>query len=386
MKNLLTYDDAIRICNAYNNENFYKNETLIEGYKVVTFNYFMCAPEWFEIPIASDLDLSAYDMRGITFVFNKDGSIFQRYLMLPKFFNFNQIEQTTLENLKEKEISYVTVKEDGSLIGFMKLPNGNVFAKTKNGFSNEQCENSMKLYNENLSIKRFVNDMIDLGFTPLFEYVAFDNRIVLKYKERELRLIGIRSNENGDFIHSSQFKNSLSRYGILGIDAVNIETLDELIERCKTEKNIEGYVVYFTDNTIVKFKTSWYFNAHAIRTENVFREDYIVKKYLTETLDDVMQELDREYDKDAFEFIDMIIIATNNWIHHINNLTDELVKLYNGNFTEFATKYNRKPFFNFAKIKLLNPKDYKEKRTEYMLFNTRKLNMARNIIEKFKNK
>lgn len=386
MKNILTYENALKICNAYNNENFYSNTTIIGGYKVITFNYFMCAPEWFETPILSQPELSAYDMRGITFVFNKDGSLFRRYLMLPKFFNYNQIEQTSLENLKKKEISYVTIKEDGSLIAFMQLPNGKIFAKTKNGFSNEQSENAMKLYRENPSIRLFVNDMVNLNKTPLFEYVAPDNRIVLKYKEKELRLIGLRYNETEEFIHSSQIQYTAIKYGISYINSINIQTIEELIERCKNEQNTEGYVVYFTDGSIVKFKTDWYFNAHGIRTENIFREDYIIEKYLTESLDDVMQELDRDYDKDAFDFIDKVIKGVNNWKKHINELSNELITLYTGDFIEFATKYNRKPFFNLVKIKLLNPEEYNNKCIEFMIYNTRKLNMARNIIEKFKDK
>jgi len=391
----ITYEDALALCKAYKDENFYKTETVIEGYKVVTFNYFMCAPEWFETPLPHRPEIKAYDMRGVTFVFNTDGTLFRQYLMLPKFFNVNQIEDTTFENIKDLPIRHVAFKEDGSLIAFMKLPNGSIFAKTQKGFTNQQSIEALKIYKENIGIKRFVDDMLSLDMTPLFEYVSYDNRIVLKYNEKKLILLGVRVNDftvsgdKGTFIPAVQIKDTVKRYGIPAIEESNISTIDELMEEVKERKNVEGFVVYFDNGSIVKFKTHWYFVAHGIRTESIFREDYVIKNYLEDTLDDATQELSHIDDKDAFDFIETVKGATDNWINHINKFTDDLVKCYegyDGDFGKFATENYRKPFFNLGRIKLLSSEEYKEKRNEFMLFNIRRLNMAKNIVEKFKNK
>ena len=187
MNYIITYEDALRICEAYKNFNFYKTETLIDGYKVVTFNYFICDYNMFANPLKDGSGINAFDMRGVTFVFNEDGTLYKRFLMLKKFFNVNQVAETQFDVLKDKKIKNVTMKEDGSLIAFMQLPNGKVFAKTQAGFTNEQSIASLKIYEDDIYVKNFVNSALTEDFTPLFEYVAYDNRIVLKYSGRGLR-------------------------------------------------------------------------------------------------------------------------------------------------------------------------------------------------------
>ena len=162
---IITYEDAVRICEAYKNFNFYKTEHMFGNYKVVTFNYFMCDPKWFSLPLREAPEINAYDMRGVTFVFNEDGTLYKRFLMLPKFFNVNQIEETQFNVIKDKKIKHVTIKEDGSLIAFMQLPNGKVFAKTQAGFTNEQSIQALKLYESNEKIHSFVNIALKQGFT-----------------------------------------------------------------------------------------------------------------------------------------------------------------------------------------------------------------------------
>jgi len=179
MKYQITYEDASRIAEAYQNFNFSATTHMFEGYKVTTFNYFMCDYKNFVRPLENEPHINARDMRGVTFVFNEDGTLYKRFLMLEKFFNVNQVEETQLNVLKNKKIKYVTVKEDGSLIAFMQLPNGKIFAKTQAGFTNEQASNAMQLYNHQRGVKKLVDDALKVGMTPLFEYVAFDNRIVL---------------------------------------------------------------------------------------------------------------------------------------------------------------------------------------------------------------
>ena len=110
MKYQLTYNDALKICEAYKNFNFYKTEHMFGNYKVVTFNYFLCDYRNFVMPLREDPSINAMDMRGVTFVFNEDGTFYKRFLMLKKFFNVNQVEETQISVLKNKKIKYVLIK------------------------------------------------------------------------------------------------------------------------------------------------------------------------------------------------------------------------------------------------------------------------------------
>jgi T4 RnlA family RNA ligase len=389
MNYIITYEDALRICDAYRNFNFYKTEHMFDKYKVVTFNYFMCDPKWFSMPLREAPEINAYDMRGVTFVFNEDGTLYKRFLMLPKFFNVNQVEETQMNLIKDKKIKHVTIKEDGSLIAFMQLPNGEIFAKTQAGFTNEQSIQALKLYKSNEKIRSYVNDVLKAGFTPLFEYVAFDNRIVLKYTERELRLIGLRNNGNGNYTSAADMDADIA-YGIRTILTTKIDSISELENLMETAEDMEGVVVEFEDGQLVKWKTQWYFNLHGIRTMHVFREDYIIKNYLMDTLDDVTQELNMTDDADAFTFIEKVKNTTNNWSSYIEDNVNELVDAYNsefyfGHWTKFATDKHKNPFFRLAKVKIEKPKEYRKFKKDYMLNAARHLQRAKQIIEKYEN-
>lgn len=390
MKYQLTYEDAVKICKAYKNFNFYPTETRIDNFKVVTFNYFLCDYRYFVTPLREEPEINARDMRGVTFVFNEDGTLYKRFLMLEKFFNLNQVEETQFHILKDKKIKNITVKEDGSLIAFMNLPNGKVFAKTQAGFSNEQSLEAMKIYNANVKIANFVNDSLKQNFTPLFEYVAFDNRVVLKYTGRELRLIGIRHNETGNY-HPAHNTSAEIMYGIRAIERMEgLFTLEQLVDKMKSSVDIEGIVIQFEDNQLVKIKTDWYFNLHGIRTVNIFREDFVIEHYLSETLDNATQELNMTDDADAFAFIERVKKAVHNWSDHIEKNVDILVDTYTdpkgfyfGNWSKFATDKHKSAFFGLARKKIENPEDYKRYKIGYMLNASKHLMEAKKIVEKW---
>jgi len=387
LKYQITYEDAVRISNAYKNFNFYPTEHVIDGYKIVTFNYFLCDYNYFVMPLRESPEINARDVRGVTFVFNLDGTIYKRFLMLEKFFNVNQVEETQIHLLKDKKIKYITVKEDGSLIAFMNLSNGKVFAKTQGGFTNEQSIAANEMYSKDENLKEFVDETLEAGFTPLFEYVAYNNRIVLKYSGRELRLIGIRDNKYGEYISAIE----LSENKVLKIPYIktmDVMSLEELETLMKTATDIEGAVVEFEDGMMAKMKSTWYWNLHNIRTVNIFREDYIIRNYLEETLDDATQELNMLDDADAFKFIERVKTAVTNWANYIEENVNALVTEYNSSFyfknwVKFATDKHKSGFFGLARNKIENPEEYIKYKINYMLKATKHLNEAKNIVEKW---
>jgi T4 RnlA family RNA ligase len=384
----LTYEDALKLCEAYKNFNFYKTEHMFGNYKVVTFNYFLCDYKNFIKPLENDSTINGLDMRGVTFVFNEDGTLYKRFLMLKKFFNVNQVEETQLSLLKNKNIKHVTVKEDGSLIAFMQLPNKQIFAKTQAGFTNEQSSNAMQLYNHQRGVKKMVDNALEVGMTPLFEYVAYDNRVVLKYATKELRFIGARDNKYGEYFSSAEFKCD-STPEVPFVKTMQFNSLDEIDIMMKSSTDMEGVVVEFEDGQLVKWKTTWYFNLHGIRTVNIFREDFVIKNYLEETLDDATQELNMTDDADAFKFIAIVKEAINRWAANIDVNVDILVTeyaapFYFNNWAKFATDKHTSKYFGLARKKIEQPENYIKHKIGYMLNATKHLYDAKHIIEKWK--
>ena len=390
MKYQLTYEDALKMCEAYKNFNFFKSEHMFGPYKAVTFNYFLCEYNYFVKPLEKEPHINGRDMRGVTFVFNEDGTLYKRFLMLEKFFNVNQVEETQIHLLKAKKITNVTSKEDGSLIAFMNLPNGEVFAKTQGGFTNEQSKAAMQLYHTQIGVKEFIDEALLQNYTPLFEYVSFDNRIVLKYTTKELRLIGLRENIDADFYSAVDLAKFNKCVNIPSVKSMKFNSLDEIEELMKTAIDMEGVVVEFDDGQMVKWKTAWYFNLHGIRTVNIFREDFVIKNYLLETLDDATQELNMTDDADAFKFIEYVKKAVMNWSDYIENEVDVLYHLYvdegtfyHNNYIKFATDKHREKFFGLAKVKIERPEIYMKRKLDYMIDQTKHLMDAKRIVEKF---
>lgn len=389
MKYQITYEDALRICEAHKNFNFYKTEYRIQEYRIVTFNYFLCEYKHFISPLENEAGIHARDMRGITFVFHLDGTLYKRFLMLEKFFNINQVEETQYDVIKNKKIKHITIKEDGSLVAFMELPNGEIFVKTQGGFNNDQCVAAMKIYEKDFHLRSFIKTCLYEGFTPLFEYVAFDNRIVLKYSTRQLKLIGIRNNESGEYYSSADLVSTrpTDLFFIDYIRSIKNISIDVLIQKAKTEENIEGWVVEFEDGQLVKLKSEWYFRLHGIRTESIFREDYVIQNYLNETLDDVLSELNAKEDVDAFAFVERVKSAVINWSNFIDESVEKLHKLYNTKYVmdwvKFATEQHKSAFFMLGKVRIERPEEYMIEKVRFMLNQANKLHKAKFIVEKW---
>ena len=315
---LLNYADAKSIVEKYNSEKFYFSSHKIDSYNIITCNYFLCDFTDFDLPLPEKPEVKAFDMRGVTFIFDSDGSLWKTFYMLPKFFNINQVESTKYERIKDKMIISVSEKEDGSLIAFMGLPNGEIFSKTIGGFTNDQSIESLSIVEKTPYFKEWIKSITDKGDTPLFEYVSPSNRIVLEYKKTELRFIGIRTAEIGFIPASLISKFSIPEF-VHVISNQNFE-IDELLEKAKVEEKKEGWVLQFEDGQLLKIKTKWYYTFHFLITENIFREDHIIYYYINEKIDEIISQLNPRIDKYLIDQINKTTKSIDNFRSHINYL------------------------------------------------------------------
>jgi len=265
----------------------------------------------------------------------------------------------------------------------MNTPDRIVFAKTIGSFDNEQSNAAMKLYNDNPEMAITINAYLYMGFTPLFEYVSWDNRIVLKYGAPELRLLGMRNNKTGEFVPGYRVENPRCKFAA----PLEGKTLDELIEMSKTEEDVEGWVVEFEDGQFIKLKLEWYFNLHGIRTMNVFREDWVIKNYLEENLDDAIGQLDEKEDVDAFKFMDRVTKAVDNYITVIDKGVAKLVKIYedkyNSDWNAYATFNNNEAFFGLSVTAIQSPETYNKKKIDFIINKTKHLNKSKFFVDKW---
>lgn len=347
MSKLITYDQCIELCNLPESP-FYETKTMIDGFDVSTFNYRLAQWSDFAKPFGEESDITGYELRGLTFVFNKDGSLFKRYLLLKKFFNLNQVPETLYDRVKNFKIINVNNKEDGSLATFIKLPNGKVVGKSKVGFTNPHSEGINRVYNTNAKIRNFVNDCLDKDIVPIFEYVAPFNRIVLKYSKEELILLKLRDNKTGKYLDIKD----------VDIKKADFEThtLDDIIELSKTVENKEGWVIQMEDIDI-KIKSEWYMRLHGLLTDDLYKENVLIKHILNDDIDDVISKIPED-EKDSIDRINALISVVRNEIkektEYYKNEFDKYKEL---SIKEYAIKYRKN---NEDAHFILNMKNYEK--------------------------
>ena len=303
-----TYEQAKELCSG-EDAPFYESKMVVDGFNVSVFNYRLAQYKDFANPIPEKPELKGYEMRGLTFVFNEDGSLFNRYVLLEKFFNLNQVPDSLYSVVKNYKIKFVNNKEDGSIASFIKLPNGKVIGKSKMGFDNDQADGINRVYKTNKEVKSLVDWSLDNNIVPVFEYVAPNNRIVLRYPSEELILLRLRDNVTGKHI---DIRDHLDKVGSIRVAPFEdeIKDLDHLIELNATQVDKEGSIVTCEDehgrDFFFKLKTPWYMSLHGLLTDDLYREHIIIGYILDDKIDDILGQIPED-EKEAHIRINKII-------------------------------------------------------------------------------
>ena len=303
-----TYEQALELCSG-EEAPFYESKMVVDGFNVSVFNYRLAQYKDFANPIPEKPELKGYEMRGLTFIFNEDGSLFNRYVLLEKFFNLNQVPESLYSVVKNYKIKFINNKEDGSIASFVKLPNGKIIGKSKMGFDNDQADGINRVYKTNKEVKSLVDWALNNNIVPIFEYVAPNNRIVLRYPSEELILLRLRDNVTGKHI---DIRNHLDKVGSIRVAPFedDVRDLDHLIELTATQVDKEGSIVTCEDEMgrdfFFKLKTPWYCERHGLLTEDLYREHIIIGYILDDKIDDILGQIPED-EKEAHERINKII-------------------------------------------------------------------------------
>lgn len=184
--------------------------------------------------------------RGIVFD-EKTGEIIS--LPLHKFFNVNQIEETQYHLISEQD-AVIYEKLDGSMIHFF-VHNGVLEASTARSSTNSYSLEALSLANK-FGITNLILDTINQGFTPVFEFVAPKNQIVVRYEQPRLVYLVSRNRSTGEYLVEGKFPDKAKSYSFKFSDVFNNLNTTEF----------EGYVCHLANKMIVKVKTPWYMERH----------------------------------------------------------------------------------------------------------------------------
>jgi len=209
----------------------------------------------------------------------------------PKFFNWGELDpeeqarlaRLTAGTLPGNGIECVAEKLDGSLI-IAYWWQGRWWAATRGSFTSPQAKAAQPLLDD-LAAQHpgfFVR-----GWTYLFELLHPRNRIVLNYGQRhELVVLGGVCNEDGTPLVLDTLYRTASREGMPGPEHASGpaygRSLDDLFANARAHAGgIEGWVVTWTDGTMVKVKTDWYLALH--RTLSGFTPERVREALLAGT-------------------------------------------------------------------------------------------------------
>lgn len=341
MRFIPSYDEAVAICQR--NPVFYETKHKVHGYDVSVFNYRLATYDDFRSE-------NAFEMRGLTFVFNSDGTLYKRFLGLHKFFNVNETEITQAHDIKDYEVVNVSNKLDGSMITFIELPDGEIVAKTKNAFDADQATRAMKIFSDDEVLKSFIREQFDKGHCVFFEYTSPLNRIVIKYSVSSLSLIKIRDGLTGEYLFSESVPEGLK---VAENETFEFTSLDDLMKDYETLEDKEGSVITFKkpdgEQLLVKVKTADYFAKHHLMTEFIYQENVIVEMILNETIDDMLSLVE---DDEVRERINGLIKIVQTKFREEVERAQKFIDLYNEvpeeSPKEFYMKNSGQPGFNDA--------------------------------------
>lgn len=357
---ILKYDVLKNITN--DSEIFYSRVEELGNYTVEHFTY----------RLASFSDFNSeekLEMRGVCFLTHINKVEINPVLLcrpFKKFFNLREGEVNYSNDVAES----ITNKEDGSMVVFCKFPNNDIRAKTKTSFSSEQAPEAQKLLDNNLNLKNMVSHLLNLGYTPIFEYVSPTNQIVLKYDEPQLKLLSIRNMDTGDYLSYNEMLKFVSQFELnvneilvenridLGVNFVKEGSLliDQVEQFINAQTNTEGIVVNLKSGRKFKIKSIWYVDRHHIK-DQLGNDKYLIKATVNEELDDIIGLFGQElFD---MEHVREIQTQTGNEYNYILKTCEMFYEtnkeLNRKDYAILATKgFELKPFFGYVMGLYLN--------------------------------
>ena len=243
-------------------------------------NYLVSMPDTFCMEGPNDvMGAIRRECRGL--IFDTEGNIMSR--PYHKFFNVNEKEETQTHMLDMTRAHIVMDKLDGSMIRPVRM-HGMVRLATKMGVTDIAMEAEKLLDPGQYD---WLDDMMVDGFTPIFEYVAPTNKIVVEYAEAKLILTAVRETVSGEYRSLRQWD---APFEIVNT-ADSIHNLDAYLSVARGETSREGDIIRFADGHMVKVKNDWYVQIH--KTKDIVAVDRnIVELVLNETIDDTRAMLD----------------------------------------------------------------------------------------------
>lgn len=230
------------------------------------------------------------ECRGIKFA--PDGSVLAR--PLHKFMNIGQTAETQPDKIDFSQPHVVMDKLDGSMI-HPAVVNGEVVFMTRMG----RTDVAVKAERHLPGVHDFCRGLLLGGATPIFEWTAPENRIIVRYEESALTLLAVRNNVDGTYWPGDVLAGT-------GVPIVTHHdprhsSAADFLAYARAVAHQEGFVVRFDSGLWVKAKGDDYVLKHKAK-DSILQEKNILALALNGGLDDVLPLLDEADARAAREY------------------------------------------------------------------------------------
>lgn len=168
----------------------------------------------------------------------------------PKIHNWDEPEAPNIA--WDQKLYHWGNKFDGSLGILYVRPDGEAALATRGSFASEQAVRGTEMLFDNPVLWLEALSMHEAGYTPQFEIIYPENRIVLAYDEAFLAPLGYIHIESGMYLPYPESVSPERTFGEVVIDL--------------SRPNAEGWVAWSSANTAVKIKQADYVELHRIVT------------------------------------------------------------------------------------------------------------------------
>ena len=207
-----------------------------------------------------------------------------------KFFNVGEREDMDLAELDFSRPHTVQDKIDGSMVRPLMTASG-IRWGTKMGITDTAMFAEL-FVEDNLIYNEFAAHCMAAGMTPIFEFTAPENRVVVDYgRAPQMTLLAIRNNVSGGYL---EYDNSLmlvaERWGIPLVRTFDPVDGDPIVylSTVKDSGDLdEGVVIQWENGHRAKIKTDVYSHLHRVK-EAARTERTLVAAILDGSVDDLL--------------------------------------------------------------------------------------------------
>jgi len=250
------------------------------------------------------------ECRGIIFD-SKNGKILRR--PMNKFFNLGEKEETRSENIDISKPHVILDKLDGSFIApfFSSDPLTNADTRiifgTKMGETDQSAQVD-EFLKDKPNYHDFADNLLTLGYTPVFEFTSPANRIVINYKETKLTLLCVRDQHTGVYMPYDKLVELANKYDIPVVNALpgGIQNMEKFVAETRALQGEEGYVITFDDGLRLKLKSDEYVLMHKTK-DSISQEKNLLELILTDKIDDTLSLLSKEDADKVRKYADSVL-------------------------------------------------------------------------------